>query len=70
LTNGHALTTATAGGATLVAVDLANAGLPAWDLVASESSDPGGVLEVYGTVKDAATTQTGTVTLELLYYLD
>jgi hypothetical protein len=32
LTNGHALTTATAGGATLVAVDLANAGLPAWDL--------------------------------------
>lgn len=70
LTNGHALTTATAGGATLVAVDLANAGLPAWDLVASESSDPGGVLEVYGTVKDAATTQTGTVTLELIYYLD
>ena len=69
LSNGHDLATATNAGASAV-TDPANAGLPAWDFVASETSDPGGVLEVYGTVKDAATTQAGTVTLELFYYVD
>ena len=50
--------------------EIANAGLPAWDFVASEASDPGGVLKVYSTVKDAATTAAGTVSLELYYRID
>jgi hypothetical protein len=69
LSNGHALQTATTTGAQALA-EIASSGLPAWDLVASETSDPGGVLEVYGSVTTAATTQTGTITLELFYYLD
>ena len=66
--NGFGLSSAGTGSSALS--EIANAGLPAWDLVASESSDPGGALEVYGSVKDAATTATGTITLELFYYVD
>lgn len=55
---------------TSVIADLANAGLPAWDLVNGQTSDPGGELEVYGTVIAASTTQTGTITVELYGYLD
>jgi hypothetical protein len=50
--------------------NIANIGLPAWDLVASEASDPGGELMVYGTVADAATTVVGTITLEMNYVVD
>jgi len=50
--------------------DIANIGLPAWDLVASESSDPGGVLEVYGTIKAAPTFATGTITVDINYVID
>ena len=67
--NGFALTTVTAAGASALSAH-ANAGLPAWDLVASESSDPGGVLKVYGTVLDAVTHTTATITLELFYTVD
>jgi len=66
--NGFALSAA--GSDVLVFSDVANIGLPAWDLVASESSDPGGVLEVYASVKDAPTTATGTVTVDLYYVVD
>lgn len=66
--NGHALSSASTGASAMA--EIANAGLPAWDFVASETSDPGGVLKVYGTVKDAATTATGTITLVLEYYVD
>lgn len=69
LSNGHAVSATTTSGASALS-EIANAGLPAWDLVASETADPGGSLAVYGTVKDAATTATGTVTLELYYYVD
>ena len=48
----------------------ANYGLPAWDFVTSEASDPGGMLKVYGTVNDALTTGPGTITLELNYVVD
>ena len=68
LTNGLALSAATTTYLTLA--DPANAGLPAWDLVASVTSDPGGELDVYASVKDAATTATGTITVEILGYLD
>ena len=66
--NGFGLSSAGTGSSAMS--EIANAGLPAWDLVASESSDPGGVLKVYGSVADAATTATGTITLELFYYVD
>lgn len=66
--NGHSLSAASAG--TKIMTEIASIGLPAWDLVASESSDPGGMLKVTGTVKDAPTIATGTVSLELFYYHD
>jgi len=49
---------------------IANYGLPAWDLVASVTSDPGGQLDVYGSLVDAAIAGGGTVTVEILGYLD
>lgn len=69
LSNGHTLATADPAGEPLID-DPANYGLPAWDLVNGQTSDPGGSLDVYGTLKDAATTQAGTVTVELLGYFD
>ena len=61
-----------AGGAQLVsAVLAANVGIPAWDLVNGQTSDPGGELDVYGSIVDAATAGlTGTVTVEIYGYLD
>lgn len=50
--------------------DFTNAGLPAWDFVNGQTTDPGGSLLVRGVVKDAATTATGTVTVDLYYILD
>jgi len=68
INNGIALSSATT--TTTVLADPANAGLPAWDLVAGVTSDPGGELDIYGIVADASTTQTGTITVCLLGYLD
>ena len=68
LTNGVDITAA--GSDVLVFSDIANIGLPAWDLVASETSDPGGDLKVYATVKDAATNAPGTVTVQIDYVID
>ena len=56
-------------GANLIA-DITNAGLPAWDYVASETTDPGGELAVYGSLVDAPVNQAGTITIELLYVVD
>ncbi len=69
LSNGHDLATATTTGAGVVG-EIANHGLPAWDFVSGQSSDPGGQLDVYGSIVDAATDQGGTITIELLGYLD
>jgi hypothetical protein len=69
LSNGHALATATPTGAGAVA-PIENFGVLAWDLVASETVDPGGELEVYGTCLDAVTTVAGTMTIELYYVID
>ena len=66
--NGFALSSA--GSDVVIISDVANAGLPAWDFVASESSDPGGDVKIYGTVKDAATTAAGTVSIQIDYVID
>ena len=60
----------TSAGSAAAVADHANYGLPAWDYVASEATDPGGELKVYATVADALTTGTGTITLSLDYYVD
>lgn len=61
----------TAAGADVVVVkDAANMGLPAWDFVNAQTSDPGGEFIVRGVVKDAATTATGTITLDMYYVVD
>ena len=66
--NGFALSSA--GSDVVIISDITNAGLPAWDFVASETADPGGDLKVYGTVKDAATTAAGTVAIQIDYVID
>ena len=66
--NGFALNSA--GSDSPMISDAANIGLPAWDLLTSETSDPGGVLMVYGTILDATTTVAGTVTVEMYYTVD
>lgn len=53
-----------------VVKDIANFGKQAWEFVNGQTSDPGGELKILGTIRDAATTQTGTITLELYGYLD
>lgn len=55
---------------TTVMAELANAGKRAWEFVNGQTEDPGGELDVFLTVKDAATTATGTVTVEIYGYLD
>ena len=50
--------------------DPINIGKPAWSLINGVTTDPGGTLDVYGTLTDAATTQTGTITVEIFGYLD
>lgn len=68
LNDGLALSSvSTAGIGSPVVKDIANYGLPAWDHVANVTANPGGYLDVKGIVRDAATTATGTVTLELRY---
>lgn len=71
LNDGLALSSvSTANVGNVVIKDHANAGLPAWDHVSGQASDPGGVLQVQGIVRDAATTATGTITLDLYYTVD
>ncbi len=53
-----------------VVKDAADVGKQAWELVSGQSADPKGLLAIYGTVKDAATTASGTVSLEFFYTLD
>lgn len=66
--NGFALSSA--GSDVLAVSEIANIGLPAWDFVNAQTSDPGGEFIVQGVVKDAATTATGTITLDLYYVVD
>ena len=68
LSDGNDVTSASTGSVAITA--FADYGNEAWDFVASETSDPGGSLRVYGTVADALTTGTGTITLSLDYVVD
>jgi len=66
--DGGALSSASTGSNVPTGIDVI--GLPAWDLVASETSDPGGELEVYGSLVDAPINAAGTITLDLYYVVD
>jgi len=50
--------------------DVANGGVKAYTLVSGQTEDPKNPLTVYGSLTDAATDQTGTITLDLYYILD
>lgn len=69
LTDGSSLASASTG--TKVVKSIVNYGLPAWDFVNGQSTDPGGEFIVRATVKDAATTSTtGSLAFELYYTID
>lgn len=68
LNDGLALSSASTG--SFVIKDFANAGLPAWDHVNGQSTAVAGNLNVQGVIRDAATTATGTITLDLYYTVD
>lgn len=53
-----------------VVKDIANIGLPAWDYVNGQTTDPGGVFGVQGIFTTAATDTEGDVTLDLYYVID
>ncbi len=61
---------ANAGVTDSVITDAADAGKYAWELVSGLTSDPGGELDVYATIADAATNQSGTLTVEIYGYID
>jgi hypothetical protein len=67
LTNGLAVSSAGSGS---IIADVANYGIPLWDHVNGQTADPVAVLDVKGTLADAAVTTGGTLTVEILYTLD
>lgn len=67
LTNGLAVSSASSGA---LVNDIADYGKPLWDFVNGQTTDPVAVLDVKATLADAAITQAGTVTVEILYTLD
>lgn len=69
LSNGHVVTSADTSGEPLLSL-FADSGKRAWELVSGVTSDPGGSLDLYGSVKDAATNATGTIMVELYGWLD
>lgn len=64
------LDVATAAGNAAVIKDHANYGKMAWEFVSGLTSDPGGEVEIYVSIVDAASNATGDMTLELAYTLD
>jgi hypothetical protein len=71
LNDGLALSSvSTANVGAVVVKDIANFGKMAYEFVNGQTTDPKGELKIKGTVKDASTTATGTVTLCLYGYLD
>lgn len=63
-----ALSTATT--TTTIITDPANVGKQAWEHITGQTTDPGGELDLYGTVKVAATTTLGTICVEIKGYFD
>lgn len=68
LNDGLDLATATT--AARVIKDHANAGKMAWEFVSGQTTDPGGFLDVIGTVLDANCNATGDVTMTLVYTVE
>ena len=60
---------ATAGSASVIK-DFATSATALWDYVASESSDPGGFLDIKAYLQDAVTDAAGSIALELFYVVD
>ena len=60
---------ATAGSASVIK-DFATSATALWDYVASESSDPGGLLDIKVALLDAVTDAIGSIALELFYVVD
>jgi hypothetical protein len=50
--------------------DIANVGKQLWEYVNGQTSDPGGELDIYLSVKDAATNAAGTISTEIIYTID
>ncbi len=69
LGTGFAVSSASATGSPLLG-DFANGGKRAWELVSGQTTDPGGMLDIYGTIKTAATNATGSVLVEVYGYTD
>jgi hypothetical protein len=63
------LAVSTAAGSSRLVINIADIGKMAWEL-AGASSDPGGMLEVYASVVDAAANDGGTLSLCLVYSED
>ncbi len=61
---------ATAASSARVVKDIANVGKRLWEYVNGQTTDPGGELDIYISVLDAATTATGTISAELVLYTD
>lgn len=53
-----------------VVKDIANVGKQLWEYVNGQTSDPSGELDIYLSVKDAATNAAGTVSTEIIYTVD
>ena len=60
---------ATAGSASVIK-DFATSATALWDYVASESSDPGGLLDIKVAILDAAIDAAGNIAMELFYVVD
>lgn len=54
----------------LVIKDYANLGKRLWEYGGVTTSDPKGLIQIYGTIADADTTATGTLAGEFHYYID
>lgn len=64
------LDAATAASSASVVKDIANYGKRLWEYVNGQTSDPKCDLSIKAKIKDAAITEAGTITLELLYVTD
>lgn len=67
LNDGIAISSA---GSASVIKDFATSATALWDYVASETSDPGGLLDIKVAVLDAAVDSAGQIALELFYVVD
>lgn len=64
------MTASTQLGGVPVVKDFANAGKRVWEFISGATAETGGFADVKGVIRDAATTTTGTVALDLKIYED